>query len=236
MNTVDQQKKPSLILKIVLALLSIMFPIFSMMRLNSQLKKAQKIYKHPWFGKQRGKNILIGFLATAPFLLMLTLASFLLYKDPVFLKSLGQAQSALFDLRISNFLEFLSHAFNNKGTAHRIATVYPLLVTGFFTTLVLGFFVRFKHPLIEKTKQLYRDLQKSGVIEKEEKNRLVLYTPLGCLVDVKGSTPKAVKEDTRIWTGLNIKVKDFSEDPDKISLVFFKKTYELKNKYIYNIK
>jgi hypothetical protein len=217
-------------------MLKIMFPIFSLMKLNSQLKKAQKIYKHSWFSRQRAKNLFIGLLATLPFLLVLSLASFLLYKDPLFFKSLGQAKDALLNLEVTGIYKKFMFAFSNKETAHRLATLYPILMSGFFTTLILGFVVRVKHPLIEKTKQLYKDLQRSGVIEKEEKNRLVLYTPLGCLVDVKGSTPKAVKEDTRIWTGLNIKVKDFAEDPDKISLVFFKKTYELKDKYIYKIQ
>lgn len=235
MSTLDQPQKPSWMWRLFVALVGIMFPVFSMMRLNSQLKKAQKIYKHSWFTRQRIKNFFIGFVATTPFLLTLALMSVLLYKDPNFLPKLSEGQSLILDLSPIKAYDAFYTAFTHPETTKRMQTGFPLVVVGFFTTLILGTFVRYKHPLIEKTKQLYKDLQRSGVIEKEEKNRLVLYTPLGCLVDVKGSTPKAVKEDVRIWTGLNIKVKDFSEDPDKISLVFFKKTYELKNKYIYKI-
>ncbi len=236
MSTLDQPKKPSLLLRFTLALLNILFPFVAMWRLNGQLKKAQKIYSHSWFSRQRHRNTFIGLLATAPFILVVSLAGFLLYKDPIFLAKLSEAQSLFLDIKIGKAIDSFMYAFQNEKTAARISVLNPILLTGLITTLILGVFVRYKHPLIEKTKQLYKDLQRSGVIEKEEKNRLVLYTPLGCLVDVKGSTPKAVKEDTRIWTGLNIKIKDFSEDPDKISLVFFKKTYELKNKYIYNIR
>lgn len=233
-TSVDQPKK-SLVWKIIVELIKILFPVFSMIRVNSLLKRSQKMYKHSWFTRQRMRNLLIGMGATLPFLVVLSLSIMVMNKDPYFIKGLVMSKNALINIEPINAYTHLSNAFTNVQTAKRLSALYPLLLTGGLVTLVLGFLIRVKHPLIEKTKILYSSLQRTGLIEKDEKNRLVLYTPLGCLVDIKGSTPKAVKEDTKIWTELNIKIKDYAEDPEKISVVFFKKTYELKDKYIYNI-
>ena len=63
----------------------------------------------------------------------------------------------------------------------------------------------------------------------EEGSKVVLATKIGYLVDITGNTPINIASNDNIWIPLNVRVnKDWAENPQKRSLIFFKIAFELK--------
>src|SRR5690606_30026837 len=156
------------------------------------------------------------------------------YKAEKMWSYLGAAQSALFKFEISKSWELLMHGLLTPDTLDRFRIILYVSGAGLLVSIILGTIVILMHPLIKDSKKLYGMLQSNVGIDKQEKNRLVIATPLGFLIDITGNTAKEIKDNERIWMALNLRVTDWAEDPNQRAICFFKKAYSLKNSYTYN--
>lgn len=229
-----EEKKPSLFWSMTKSLIIFLFPGFKLMKINGQLKRINKFYKHDWFLRQRVRNTIFGLLSSMPFILSTALTFLILYKDPVLMKNLNLFQHNLTSFELIKAYDRLIFTFNNAETVSRISAIMKLQAVGFGLSFLLGSIVILFHPLIADTRKLYDLLKKNGIIDRDESNRLVLATPLGFLIDITGSSAREVQENDRIWRGMNKRIKDHSEDPQERAVVFFKQAFELQDSYIYN--
>lgn len=230
---VKQEEKPSLVWAILKNIFLALFPGIRLLKINSGLKRVSSFYKHEWFGKQRRRNLLVSLCVSLPFILTLLFSSLVILKADMFWHNISIAQSSLLKMEIPKTFEFAIKAFTHSQTIERMGVVFKVSGFGLIISFLLGTFVMISHPLIRDSKTLYKMLQKNGVIDKDDNHRLVIATPLGFLIDITGNTAKEVKENERIWMALNLRVTDWSEDPNQRAICFFKKAYELKPSYNY---
>lgn len=229
-----QEKKPSLIWTMIKSITLALFPGIRLLKINKGLKRVSTFYKHEWFAKQRRRNFLISLGVSLPIILTSVFSFLVAMKAKFFWANLGRSQSSLMKMEIGKAFDYLGLAFSNSDSAERLHIVFLLLGAGIAISFLLGMVVMATHPLIKESKKLYSMLQRNGVIEKTDKNRLVLATPLGFLIDITGNTAKELKDNERIWMALNLRVTDWSEDPHQRAICFFKKAYELKPSYMYS--
>lgn len=231
-----EKEKPSWTWWLIKKFFMILFPGFQLLKINSLLKKSNRIYKHPWFAKQRLRNLIVSFLVSSPIFFTGLIGGIVVYKDPELFKNLKQSQEYAMKFEIGKAWDKGVYAVSNDKTVDRMKTVTKAILVGALMSFILGTLVVFNHSSIQESKVLYDMLQRNGIIERDDKSRTVLATPLGFLIDITGNTAKEVKDNERIWMALNQRVTDWAEDADKRALVFFKKSYQLKDKYIYDLK
>ncbi len=237
---INQQQQPSFMWKIIKQLFIIVFPGIRLLKINSGLKRVNQFYKHEWFDNQRKRNILISLLVSLPFLLCLAIFAVSVFNADQFWFYLAKAKTSFFAFEISKTFDFLEKSWtaggSSKSMAGRVEVMGAFVLVGLVISFVLGTIVILSHPLIKDTKKLYEMLQRNGVIDKDDKSRLVLATPLGFLIDITGNTAREIKDSERIWMALNQRVTDWSEDPNQRAICFFKKAYNLKPSYKYSFK
>lgn len=229
-----KEVKPSLIWTMIKSITLALFPGIRLLKINKGLKRASTFYKHDWFARQRLRNLLISLLVSLPIILTSIFSFLVALKAKYFWAYLSQSQSALMKMEIGKSFSLLSTAFTHSDSSERLHIMVMLLGAGIAISFLLGMIVMITHPLIKESKKLYEMLQRNGVIEKGDKHRLVLATPLGFLIDITGNTAKEVKDNERIWMALNLRVTDWAEDPNQRAICFFKKAYELKPSYMYS--
>jgi hypothetical protein len=108
-----------------------------------------------------------------------------------------------------------------------------LIVVGFGYSINFFFSMVFKkiHYIPKNTDNFLKLSKNNGM-----KLNYALVTPLGVLLDITGYKATDLVHMDVLWSGINIKVREYEESPTKRSMVFFKKSYELKNSYIYDLK
>jgi hypothetical protein len=232
-NSMQPEKKPSLVWTMIKSVTLALFPGIRLLRINKGLKRVSTFYKHEWFAKQRRRNLVVSLLVSLPIILTSMFSLLVALKAKFFWANLGRSQSALMKMEIGRAFDYLGLAFSNTDSSERLHIIFMLLGVGIVVSFILGMIVMMTHPLIKESKKLYAMLQRNGVIDKNDKHRLVLATPLGFLIDITGNTAKELKDNERIWMALNLRVTDWSEDPHQRAICFFKKAYELKPSYMY---
>lgn len=236
-NQENNPPKPSLLWKITKYLLSTLFPFFKMLWLNKQLKLAErtlihelydkeKNYARPydWFPRQRKKNLILSFVSVLPILFSLLISYKTLSTNPDLMKVYNSTKVKFYKKpKIVYDLKQVDKTINEDIN---LSVNMILISLGF--SFISGMIIVYLHPVITETKKLRNQLIQAGLIKKEEQS-VVLATPVGFLIDITGNIPAEIAKNDRIWIPLNVLVnKDWAENPEKRSLVFFKKTYELK--------
>lgn len=237
MNIEETPKKKSLVIRFIKSITLILFPGIRLLKINTQLKRINKMYNHSWFLRQRIRNTIVSIVVSSPFILAMLLSLRIAQKAENFWKNLDLFWLNLKAFEISKALgQFKQTFFKDEDFLERFNLILSIGGTGIILTVVLGSIVLYLHPLINDTKKLYILLQKNGIIDKEDNSRLVLSTPLGFLIDITGFNPREIKDSDRIWTSMNLRINDWAQDENQMSIVFFKKAYQLKPKYIYSFK
>jgi hypothetical protein len=230
----EQEKKPSFIWKLIKNVIIFLFPGLYFLKINSLMKSADRINPHPWFKKQRQRNLIESLVSSSPFLISVVIFSRMIYVNNEFWRNLMLSKAAFLSIDIGKAINKLVIAFSNDYSQGMFQLGGTILFIGAFLSFILGAILIYKHPIIQETNKLKKMLERNGVFEKDDK-RIALATPLGFLIDITGSTGREMKENERIWMPLNQKVTDWVEDPHQRSLCFFKKAFPLKKEYIYKI-
>lgn len=233
-EVINSEKKPSLMWSLIKSFVLVLFPGIRLLKINQGLKRANSFYKHEWFKKQRLRNTLVSLGVSFPLIISSIFSFLVAYKAEKLWSYLGAAQTALFKFELGKFGDLLMHGLMAPDSLERFKVILHVSGAGLITSIILGTFVILTHPLIRDSKKLYGMLQRNGVIDKDEKGRLVIATPLGFLIDITGNTAKEIKDNERIWMALNLRVTDWAEDPHQRAICFFKKAYNLKTSYHYS--
>lgn len=239
----QESEKSSFFLKSLLYFLSILFPFVKMISLNRKLSLAEQTLSHfiekdkkgnyrppyDWFPRQKKRNLIFGFLSVAPLVFSLIMSYSILSTNQIFIKGYNAAKKEAVKFRIFEAKKKFEIANKIDPSVYKdIKIASNLIIIGLSISLIIGFVIVYFHPILTETKVLKKYLLQSGYI-KEEDNPEILATPVGFLIDIVGNTPREIADSDRIWIPLNIRVnKDWAENPNKRSLVFFKKAYELK--------
>lgn len=245
----EEVKKNSIVWKMIKVFGRTLFPIFNIFYINHHLKLCEKTlhkelknskgeYNAPydWFPKQKRKNILWGLGSLLPLLVAILLSYVILSSNPIFSRGIKAANAqisfskALKGFGIKDAIKKLEIANQYDPTFYQDIRISLYLVFGgLFTSMIIGSILVYRHPLLIDTNRLKKELERSGFIRPED-NHVVFATEVGFLIDITGSVSREIADSDRIWTSLNVRVnRDVAENPEKRSLVFFKKAFELKN-------
>lgn len=244
----NEEKKPSIIWKGIKFIIGTLFPIFKIFSLNHNLTLCEKtlgkelkdksgdyIPPYDWFSRQKRLNLLWGLGASLPMIIGVALSYVILSSNPIFIKGMNSAKNQIEAKKVMKGFG-IPQAIEKMKIANKIdasvnqdirISTYMILI-GFFSSMVIGSILIYRHPLTQDTTKLRKALEQSGFIRSEE-NPMVFATEVGFLIDITGSVSREIADSDRIWTSLNVRVnRDVAENPEKRSLVFFKKAYELK--------
>lgn len=231
----------SKIFKSIKYLFVFLLPSLKLLSLNKYLNRGYKIEKDKWFLKQKQRNIILSIVLIIPLFLTFYKTYKIIDNDVNFKLRINKLNDKGFMDKINSIGELVSINKNDplalKET--KFETQARFLASGIvlFTGISLQFFlillIMKYHPLIVETNKLKKQL--SGTIIKSENidKALVFATPIGFLIDITGHSPDEVVRHRSIWDALNLTVKDFTKDPDQKSIVFFRKGFELQDKYMY---
>ena len=240
----EETKKKSIFSKII-SLFKYFFifllPSYKLLGLNKYLSKGYKIEKDKWFLKQKQRNIILSFILVLP-LLLTAYKTYVIIDNDVNLKmriskienkSLIEKVSSVGSLIKINPSDSLAIKEVKFDTQARILASSIVLIVGLMTQIILVLLILKYHPLIADTNKL-KGLLFGSILKKENMdNTLVFATPIGFIIDITGLNPEDVVRQKSVWDALNLTVKDFSRDPEQRSLVFFRKEFELQDKYMY---
>jgi hypothetical protein len=212
------------------------FPSYALLQMNRTLGRVRKFYPNEWFSRQIRRNYVVSFL------------TFILLFGPIALGTLAIRGNREFTLRTGKAISALTQPNRNIAINAKVAllyvksainerkfgtVVYYTSVWILFVVLVSNLMVFYFHEIGSQTRKTIKILHKEGIIDREKSNPMVLWTPIGVLIELSGSAPKEVKLNERIWMALNIQVNDWEEDHNLRSLVFFKTSFKLKARYEY---
>lgn len=231
-----EEKKPSIFWKAFKTILTLLFPVFKILYLNHLLKLAEntlgKEVKEPpydWLRRQRMRNLLWGLGGSLPFLFSIFFSYQVLVSNEYVVRGYNAVEKEVKALKPKEAYKKYNIAMQLPSVKEDIAAAGYSILFGFFSSLMIGSILVYRHPLTKNTALLRAQLEKARII-REEDNHIVLATEVGFLIDITGSISREVADADRIWTSLNVRVnRDVAEHPEKRSLVFFKKAFELKS-------
>lgn len=245
-------KKQGILLKLfklLLKFLGVFFPFIKIIKINRLLRRASQVYDqeesgHPYFFNQRIKNWLLVLLTVSPILLggafsyttvssnkALQAASKLAIKEynknksiliiPSIIKAKNKFDKVLKNPKVKKY--------NPQETINQAIFVFLL---GVIVSFMMGLVITRYHPNVVETKILTKMLRDQGMF-KNNKDPIVLATPLGYLIDITGYRPREIEENQNIWMALNVRIDGSLQDSEVLALVFFTRAYELKKSYFY---
>jgi hypothetical protein len=218
-----------IIFKIIKVGLKILFPSYVLLNMNRHLMRVNAFYKEDYFSSQIKKNWMVFIVLTSLFLGPIGLGFMAIKGNHDFQNRLDAAKKTLTFSNTSKGVDNLMLAFRERKFSIEFKFFGSLALFGLF----VGNFCILNHSMIKNSKLLIKFFKNEGIVNKDNLKPIVLFTPIGVLVDISGSSPKEIALNDRIWLGMNIKIKDWAEDPEKRSLVFFKTAFSLKSRYDY---
>ena len=217
----------------VLFLIRILFPWIELIRMNLLLSRINRFYNNSFFKMQKKKNMIISlitfFITYFPFLLG-TLA---LKGNRAFNIRLSKAIDLLSNFEVSSAVKIFSLTFSDPVASTIIKTTFFIILPGLICSNLLIFGL---NSIISDTNKFKKILKNEGIIRDEKDSGAVLFTPIGAFLDIAGSSAKEIQNNERIWLAMNIEVKDYAQNPEKRSELFFKSAFNLKSRYDYVFK
>lgn len=181
--------------------------------------------------RQRRLHNAVRIAATSPFLLALSLATVIAYKQGFYLEEL-KAAAAMGSKGILGAVKGSGSLFEPQ-TLREWKDLAVLLLLGFVPSALLSHFLTGKSPIIKKSRDLSRQLKKSGHHE-QDSEAIALWTPVGVMVEMQNTTKKSLLDDEKLWSQLNLTPGRASQDPDRMDLIFISSGFALEKKYAYN--
>lgn len=240
----DKESIFSKISKLIKLTLLLVFPSVRILSFNKMLKRCNKIAKDPWFNKQIRRDYIIAILLLVPIVMNFSRIGNIYSNDVNFqsridtvskMDSVIDRVPAYYHTVVLTDKDTAEQVSQKIQTQIRLTAILLILSIAFGIQIILAFLISHYHPISLKTEKLEKLLLANGVIRKEDlATTIVFATPIGFLITITGSSAKEVAYMDRIWAGLNLRIKDWIEDEDERSLVFFRKAFELQNSYMYN--
>lgn len=238
-------KKPSVILKVIVFLINSLFPYLKFRRVNQLLETSYETYipynlknkpndanfpkESIWFKKQQRWNLILSILVPAIYIGGFFVSKKIVTSNPVIVKAFEVSVKQLKMFKIveaKNKILLANQLDINFSSDLKMA--FYIFGGSLLFALLLGTYVTKSNVLFKKTDEFKDVVLNLGFLKKEDQP-VILYTPLGILFKLSpgGSAREMVSQD-RLWSAMNIQVGEFLENAQSRQLVFFKKTYNLK--------
>jgi hypothetical protein len=225
----DKEDKKSSLSLILSFLVKFLFPWSELLKMNALLKKVNGFFKNKFFLDQRKKNNSVIVLTLLATIIPGLLGYLAIMGNKAFFYRIDKVLELYNNKRYSMIVPALKWAFSEKLFVLEFKITAISILGGI---IISNFLIYVGNRIIFETKKFKKILIKEGIIKEEDKTS-VLFTPIGAFIDVSGSSPKEIQSNDRIWMAMNIEVKDFAQNPDKRSELFFKSAFNLKSRYDY---
>ena len=243
----EEDKKPGIISRIFKAiwyLILFLVPSIKILSFNGLLRRAGKITEDKWFSKQLLLNYMLALILFVPIVVGAYKTNKIYNNSKEFHakvekvskdKSFFEKVDAYRSIIVLNKKDTRSDKIEKKRIQIRFLAIFIVLSTTILLQVFMSTIIIFFHPILLDSAKLKKLLISNGIIRKEdEKEAIVFATPVGFLITITGNSAKEIAYMDRIWAGLNIRIKDWIEDPEERSVVFFRKAFELQDVYIYD--
>lgn len=244
----EEAKKKGIITKFIgfiWGIFILLIPAIRLLSYNKHLKHCSRIVKNEvWFSQQRSRNYILSIVLMLPLAFCLYRGVNIVSNDLALTHRMTALERGVNPGNfVSNYIASISETERDSFTTRqekidsksRLLAFLLLLGFGGSFSLVMGLMVLFFHPTTYNSKILKKLLIQNGAIHKDDADKAIVFaTPIGFLVDIVGTAPRELASMDRIWAGLNIRIKDWIEDPKKRTTVFFRKSYELQDTYMYD--
>ena len=243
----EEEKKPGIISRTFRAfwfLILFLVPSIKILSFNKMLKRCKNITEDKWFTKQLLLNYILALVLFIPIIVgvykvdrIYDNAKFFHSKTEKIAKDAGffGTIDAYKNIILLNKKDTRKEKIEKKRIQIRFLAIFIVVITTLILQVSMSTIIIFFHPIILDSNKLKKLLMSNGIIRKEdEKESIVFATPVGFLITITGNSAKEIAYMDRIWAGLNIRIKDWIEDSDERSVVFFRKSFELQDVYIYD--
>jgi hypothetical protein len=228
-ETTNGKSRFSVIFAVLRFILETIFPSILILRERSYTSKAI-FSKDEWVAKQlrQSSKVAMIFLIPSVFALYGTkivydemqISSRLIEKPMAFIKKkeVKKAWKAL---------------YQGPSDSHVRDALSQMALLLLIPTLI-SVYIRTRSKILVQTKKLHKTLKENG-FGRDGKIPMAVYLPIGIVIDVSGHDPKELVHNKSIWYALNIQVdeKEWIEDPNRRSIVLFKRSFSLASEYIY---
>lgn len=226
------EKKQSLYGPAFKLLLSILFPSFIIWRTQNLVSKAAWV-DHPWFEAQKKKSLKLFFLLLIPSII--AFAGIGISAKNTFSGTFSKLERTREYFKKNQFKKAKDQF--SLGVSLEELETFVINSSLFLIPCVFSFsLIHISSSLVRNQRRLIKVLAEHRFWG-DQKPRLAVYTPIGILLDVTGHAPKDLVFNKSIWYSLNMVIdeKDFLDQPDQRSIVFFKHAFLLKDVYKYDV-
>jgi len=213
-------------------ILQLIFPSLILLKVNSLVAKAS-FTKDPWFKAQSARGFKTALLLLVPSFVALFYAKTIIIADQGSYNRIFERASV--DYKHKQFkkaLKDVTQGFDELPLKSIGLKVFLALLV----PSTISVYLRSTNTILRGTKTLRKILSQNNFGQNGEIG-VAVYYPVGVLIDITGHSPKDVLTHKYLWTALNIQIdeQDWHEDPQKRSVVFFKKNFVLAQEYRYNL-
>lgn len=212
-------------------MLSFVFPWAELIKMNTLLKKVSSFYKNNFFINQKRKNLFVAILTVSITYLPLLLGFLALKGNRAFDLRTAKIMELLSSFEISSAVKILSITITDPIFLLIIKFTFSVFLIGLLLSNLLIYGV---NSIVSDTSKFRKILKKEGILSDDSGE--VLFTPVGAFLDISGSSAKEIQNNDRIWLAMNIEIKDYAQNPEKRSELFFKSAFNLKSRYDYVFK
>lgn len=212
-------------------ILSFVFPWAELIKMNTLLKKVSSFYKNDFFINQKRKNLFVAILTVSITYLPLLLGFLALKGNRAFDLRTAKIMELLSSFEISSAVKILSITITDPIFLLIIKFTFSVFLIGLLLSNLLIYGV---NSIVSDTSKFRKILKKEGILSDDSGE--VLFTPVGAFLDISGSSAKEIQNNDRIWLAMNIEIKDYAQNPEKRSELFFKSAFNLKSRYDYVFK
>lgn len=212
-------------------ILAFVFPWAELIKMNTLLKKVSSFYKNDFFINQKRKNLFVAILTVSITYLPLLLGFLALKGNRAFDLRTAKIMELLSSFEISSAVKILSITITDPIFLLIIKFTFSVFLIGLLLSNLLIYGV---NSIVSDTSKFRKILKKEGILSDDSGE--VLFTPVGAFLDISGSSAKEIQNNDRIWLAMNIEIKDYAQNPEKRSELFFKSAFNLKSRYDYVFK
>lgn len=210
------------------------FPAYPLINTIGNLRLAGYVSEDPWFNLVIARNVAIFFVLSLPLFGVCGWIAYSIAGNEVAYKLFELSYKGALSGKIAFTIKVLKSLFKLSPWGDS-SLLFKIIL---FCNFAVYCLVRYGNPMIVGTNRLRALLRKNATFGTDElaryDSRTVLYTPKGILLDITGKTAKDVLNDEHLWIPMNIRVSEHMEHPTNRAIVFIKKGFALKAKYIYD--
>lgn len=221
----------------IVSILKLMFPSITIyFKIHRNIKRMSSFYDNEWFNSFLSKNLKIMFILIIPPII----SSLLIFaRVSSFYEVSGKNRSAGGIYYIKNLQVKAAYNYYKKTVfTKELKSVIVDCSILFLVPIVIGGVVIGFHPILRMNRRLKKSIASAvgaSQLERDGKDVLSFWTPVGVMIDTFGKDPKELSQNNALWAPLNIQINkdDWRVDPENQTVVVFLSKFKLQDKYIF---